>query len=473
MDLIPISLATNSYKARSGILSSERLVNMYAEPAPSNSPFQSTIYNTPGLNLWLDLEIFDPIFGIEKMGTNIFVVSGVTILKIDGSKTVTIIGNIDVTPNRVMMTNNGTQVTILTSSGKAFYCTEIAGSLTEITDPDYQLSGSVTTMDGFTIFTNLESFRYQISNLNATQTYNALDVDDVLSDSTDLVRAISNNLEVWFFKKDITLVYYNSGNGTFPFERKNGVLIQKGCAAKFSVSTLDNSFYFLGNDKVVYRTNGYQLVPLSTFPISEEIESYSRVDDAFSFTDVQAAHEFYVITFPAANKTWVYDITTNSWHERESLDNTLQPTEWTANSHVSFAEKQLVGDNMTGKIYELDLDTYTEDGMPLISKIISATQFDNYNRDSIGELALVMDTGVGINSGQGAIPEMMMRTSIDGGKTWSKELKQPLGAQGNYETEVNWNRVAYGRSLIVELKISDPVKRAIVSAFLKVKKGQS
>jgi len=472
MAFIPFPLAINSYKARSGLLSSERLVNMYVETAPAEAPFNYALYGTPGLKPWVDLGVFNPIYGAERMGDDIYVVCGVTVYKIDSSKTVTTIGTMGVAPGRVMMTNNATQVTILVESGQAFYCTSAAGSLVEIIDADYVNSGSVDTVDGFTMFTNLESRTFQISELNQTDSYLALDTADVLSNSSDLVRVASNNLEAWMFKKDITLVYYNSGSGTFPFARKNGILIQKGCAAKHSVATMDNSFFFLGNDRVIYGTGGYKLVPISTFPISEEIENYSRVDDAFAFTYIQAGHKFYSITFPTANKTWVYDLTTKSWHERESLDRNMQAKEWRANCHVFFNGLNIVGDNATGKLYELDLDTYDEDGTTLISKVVSTTQFDEYRRDTVADLTLVMDTGVGLNDGQGLEPEIMMRTSIDGAKTWSKELKQPLGDQGNYESEIVWNRVAFGRSLIMELAISDPVKRSIIGSFIEVSRGQ-
>ena len=469
--LTPINLALNSYKAQSGTLSSERLVNMYLEAAPPESPFQHMLVGSPGLKEWLDIGVFNPIYGIERMAENIYVVAGVTVYKIDASKTITTIGTMGVSPGRVMMTNNGTQITILVESGQAFYCTSSAGSLNEITSSNYEPSGSVENMDGFTIFTNLESTRYQISELNATESYLALDFDNVLANASNLVRVISNNLEVWFFKKDVTLVYYNSG-ASFPFERKNGILIQKGCAAKYSVSILDNRFYFLGDDRVIYATEGYNHIAISTPPISKEFESYARVDDAFSFTYIQAGHKFYSITFPEANKTWVYDITVGVWHERESLDKILQPKEWKANSHIFFDGKNLVGDNESGKIYELDLDTYDENGSNLISKIVSVTQFNNYERTGVTDLTLMMDTGVGINSGQGSEPEIMLRTSIDGAKTWSNEMRQPLGKQGDYEAEVTWNRLAFGRSLIMELVISDPVKRAIIGAYIDFTRGQ-
>jgi len=38
---------------------------------------------------------------------------------------------------------------------------------------------------------------------------------------------------------------------------------------------------------------------------------------------------------------------------------------------------------------------------------------------------------------------------------------------------VVWNRVASGRSLIMEFKISDPVKRAIIDAYLDTTGGQN
>ena len=470
--MIPIPLAINSYKARSGLASSERLVNMYPEPTPEQTPFSMVIYGTPGLKVWLDLGNFNPIYGIEKMGSDIFVVCGLTVYKINESKTITTIGTLTVAPERVMMTNNGTQVTILTGGGKAFYCTTSADSLLEITDSDYVNSGSVASMDGFTIFTNLESTQFQYSALKATQTYAALDFNNVLANSSDNVRVFTNNLEVWFFKKDITLVYYRSEDADFIFERKNGILIQKGCAVKYSVATLDNSFFFLGDDSIIYQTKGYQLAPISTSPISRAIENYSRIDDAYAFTYTQEAHKFYVITFPTVNKTWVYDISVGYWHERESLNSQKQPQEWRASHYVDFANKNLVGDNQSGILYELDLDTYTENGTPIISKIISATLFNNYKRGNISQLSLMMDTGVGINDGQGEEPKIMMRTSNDGSKTWSDELWQDLGKQGEFQKEVTWNRVGYGRSLIIELTISDPVKRAILGAFVTPTTGQ-
>lgn len=472
MAVVPINFAINSYKALSGLLSSERLVNLYAELVPIQDKFKVVIYGTPGFIPWLSLGIYDSVYAAQKMGDDMYVVCGLKVLKIDITKTITLIGTLGTTPGRVMLTNNGVQLTILTESGIAYYCTSAASSLTQITDPNYVLSTSITNMDGFTIATHGRQF--QISKVNETQTYAALDLATVEATGDNIVRGIANNLEVWFFKETITEVYYNSGNATFPFERKNGVFIQKGCAAKYSIAILDNSFYFLGDDKIIYRTNGYQLEQISTFPISKEIEGYTIVEDAFAFIYIQGGHKFYSITFPSANKTWVYDISTTLWHERESLNPaTLEAEEWRPNCFIFFDGVNLIGDPINGKIYQLDLDTYDEDGTPLIATMVSTTQFDDYKRDAVGELALMMDTGVGIAYGQGSDPQIMLRTSIDGAKTWSNELWQSLGKIGNYQTEVFWNKIAYGRSLIMELKISDPVKRAFIGAYLEVGRGQS
>jgi len=125
--------------------------------------------------------------------------------------------------------------------------------------------------------------------------------------------------------------------------------------------------------------------------ISKEIESYAVKDDAFGFNYTIEGHQFYALTFPSENKTWEFDTLTGLWHERESLNPmNMMPGQWLANAHANFAGKELVGDLNTGNIYELDLDAYTENSTTMICKVVSATQFDDYNRDSIGRFILWM-----------------------------------------------------------------------------------
>jgi hypothetical protein len=469
----PIHFGINSYKAKSGLASAERLVNCYAEPCPPDSEFQAMVLGTAGLTTWLNLNIGFPIYGMQVMGENLYVVAGPNVYKIDKTKTITLLGTIPTAPTRVLMTNNGTQVTILTESGTAYYCTSTIGSLTQITDGDYQLSDSIATLDGYTIATKQQGRTFQWSDLNATSSWQALNTQTVEADASNIVRVAMNNLELWFFKENIIEVYYDSARPGYIFDRKEGIFIQKGCAAKYSVASLDGSFFFLGNDRIVYTTSGYQLAPISTFPISQEIETYETVSDAYAFTYVLNGHKFYCLTFPTADVTWEYNITTNLWHERQSINAQQNQGRWRATSNAFFNGLNLFGDFETGVIYQADSNVYTENGALILRKATSGTLFANFARVTLDRFTLMMSTGVGLISGQGSDPQIMLRTSIDGGQTWGFEDWQPIGTQGDYLKEVFWPSLGYGRTAIFEITMSDPVKFAIVGAFLNASVGEA
>lgn len=463
-----IHFGVNSYKAKSGLISAERMVNCYAEITPQTSPFPNMVLGTAGLTVWKDTSVALPVYGMRVMGENLYVVIGNKVYKIDSTKTTTLLGEITTEIGQVIMTDNGDQVTIQTPNGITYYCTPTAGSLAQITDSDFNNSGSVTTLDGFTVSALLNSNEFQWSSVNTTESWSALNVATVEANSSKIVRVYQNNLELWFFKEDITQVYYNTGSGSPLFQRKEGVYIEKGCASKYSVATLDNSFFFLGNDRLVYQTIGYQLKPISTFPISQEFETYQRIDDAIGFTYIQDGHKFYCLNFPAANKTWEYDITTELWHERQSINSQGRDGRWRANCHAYFAGKNLVGDFETGVIYELDPDVYTENETVIKREIIGTTMFKNFARMSLNKFVVMMDTGVGIATGQGSDPKLVGRFSMDGGKTYTNELWQSVGAEGSFLTEVFWTKFGQGRSFIAKLNYSEPTKFHIVGAFVEV-----
>lgn len=469
----PIHFGINSYKAKSGLASAERLVNCYVEPCPPDSEFQAMVLGTAGFTTWLNLNIGFPIYGMQVMGENLYVVAGPNVYKIDKTKTITLLGTIATAPTRVLMTNNGTQVTILTESGTAYYCTSTIGSLTQITDGDYQLSDSIATLDGYTIATKQQGRTFQWSDLNSTSSWQALNIQTVEADASNIVRVAMNNLELWFFKENIIEVYYDSARPGYIFDRKEGIFIQKGCAAKYSVASLDGSFFFLGNDRIVYTTSGYQLAPISTFPISQEIETYETVSDAYAFTYVLNGHKFYCLTFPSADVTWEYNITTNLWHERQSINAQQNQGRWRATTNAFFNGLNLFGDFETGTIYQADSNVYTENGAPILRKATSGTLFANFARVTLDRFTLMMSTGVGLISGQGSDPQIMLRVSIDGGQTWGFEDWQLIGTQGNYLKEVFWTSLGYGRTAIFEITMSDPVKFAIVGAFLNASVGEA
>ena len=77
-----------------------------------------------------------------------------------------------------------------------------------------------------------------------------------------------------------------------------------------------------------------------------------------------------------------------------------------------------------------------------------------------------METGVGLQSGQGIDPQIMMQYSDDGGRTWSSELWRDIGAVGKYKTRVKWNKLGVARDRVYMVEMTDPVFIQINEAVL-------
>jgi hypothetical protein len=82
---------------------------------------------------------------------------------------------------------------------------------------------------------------------------------------------------------------------------------------------------------------------------------------------------------------------------------------------------------------------------------------------------VVLEVGVGLTSGQGSAPEIMLDISDDGGRTFMSMPNRSIGAIGKYRTRVTWHGLGstdspHGR--VFRLAISDPVEVAVMDAIL-------
>lgn len=479
-DVQPIKFAVQTYKGRSSLASSERLVNIYAEPNPEDSPFPFTLFGIPGTTQWVNTGDYNPIYGMIVFNGYLYVVAGTSIYKYDQNKNKTFIGTMGSLPGYVQMTANtgditngiNPQITILTPGGISYQIKDDV--LTQITNVNYLNSRSVTTLDNYTIFTQQESDQWFISANGDTSSYAALDREFAQANPGNLIVALNYNRNLVLMKETTTEIWYNSGNQTFPFTRMSGVLIQKGCAATLSAVVDITGYYWLGNDRIIYYTSNFTPVRISTYAIEAAIENYETISDAIAYVYVQNGHRYYVLTFPSANATWVFDISTQLWHERSSTNSlTFSENHYSPTVHVYFNGQHIVNGQKEGILYYLDNNSYSEDGVPIVSEIVSATQFVDFARYTVDKLVLLMEPGVGISQGQGFDPQIMIQISIDEGKTWSKEIQGSLGRMGDYQREIFWSNIGLCRSITFKVKISDPVKRIFNGAYMNITRGLS
>jgi len=104
----------------------------------------------------------------------------------------------------------------------------------------------------------------------------------------------------------------------------------------------------------VYRNNGYNAQRVSTHAVEWQIQQYNVLNDAIGYSYQQDGHSFYVLTFPTANATWVFDVSTGAWHERAAWDG-VEFRRHRSNCQANYAGQVLVGDWESGNVYALDM----------------------------------------------------------------------------------------------------------------------
>ena len=466
-----------AYVARSVNAADNRMINLYPEAIPNEGQTAGWLQRAPGLRLLATIGN-GPIRGLwdfQPDSTTAFVVSGNELYKIDATYTATLLGTIAGT-GPVSIADNGTQL-FIAANGPSYIYNNTTNVFAQITDPDFPGAVTVAYLDGYFVFNEPNSQKVWVTSLLDGLSVDPLDFASAEGAPDLLTSLVVNNREVWLLGTNSIEVWYDAGTPDFPLARIQGASNEIGCAAPYSVAKADNSVFWLGSDTrgrgVVYRSNGYTGVRASNHSIEWQIQSYGNISDAVAYTYQQDGHTFYVITFPSADKTWVYDITTQSWHERAGWVNGVF-TRHRSSCQMSFNNEIIVGDYENGNIYAFDLDVNSDNGA--IQKWLRSWRAlpsgtNNLKRTAQHSLQLNCETGVGLNLGQGSDPEVMMRWSDDGGHTWSNEHWTKMGRIGAFGYRAFWRRLGMTlklRDRVYEVSGTDPVKIAIVGAELIV-----
>lgn len=464
-----------SYVARSVNAADSRMVNLFPEATPQAGKTAGFLNRAPGLRLLATLGT-GPIRGLwspDPNGLYAYVISGNTFYRIDTSYNAEVYGYVSGT-GQVSMADNGTQLFIASNpDGYIFNFTTLI--FAPITDVDFPGAVTVGYLDGYFVFNEPDSQRVWTTVLLDGSSVDPLDFASAEGSPDGLVSLIIDHREAWLFGTNSVEVWYDAANAGFPLTRIQGAYNEIGCVAAYSVAKLDNGVFWLGGDArgegIVYRTNGYTGQRVSTHAIEWQIQQYGDISDAIGYTYQQDGHAFYVLIFPSAGATWVYDVATDNWHERAAWVNGAY-TRHRSNCQMAFNHQVIVGDYNDGRIYAFDLETYSDDDQPqrwLRSWRALPQDQNTLVRTAQHSLQLDAETGVGLNSGQGDAPEAMLRWSDDGGHTWSNEHWSSMGAIGAYGTRTFWRRLGMTNKLrdrVYEVSGTDPVKIAIVGANL-------
>lgn len=463
-----------AYRSQSVNADCQTLINLLLEKIESeDGKSAAALYNTPGLNLLYNLGSAG-VRGIIAAQGRTFCVAGVILWELlppNASPNKINRGPVVSDGQPVSMTSGPTQVLIATAGN--LYCFQlVAGATTNATgailaansltllppynnSTGYGLLGNVSQVgygDGFFFSLIAKSNQIQASNPLDGSSWQGVSQTQVSVFSDNISAILVDHRLLWVFGPKNTQPYFDSGNFPFPYDVIQGGFIEQGIAAPASPAKLDNSVFWLGQDErgsgIVWRANGYQPVRISTHAIEYEFSTYSTIADCVAYAYQEQGHTFYVMNFPTAQKTWVYDAAASAqfgmpiWHQRGYWNQQAGIfTQSRAGFHAFNFGIHLVGDPTTGAVYQQSTSIYSDFGNVIRRQRAAPHISKEQARIFFTELQLDLEVGVGPTF-QGAAPPTIVPMLDAAGALRNFQmgengiLQAPLNAGGDVSTAI-------------------------------------
>ena len=455
----------------------ESYSNMYAEVSDDPDKINVAFYNRHGLDLFISFGD-TPCRGALELNDFLYIVHRGTLYQINNAGVKTALGTLSTTTGRVSLATNGNTIQIVDGTG---YYTYIVSTSTYAVgaDADFVPAKTNTWIDGYFITdqaastdkTKWNRYAWSLDGIS----YNALDFASAEANPDPIVRVYNDNRELILFGQFTTEFHASNGNLDLPFSRQS--VAEWGLAARETVAKMNNSIIYLAKNRMgktqVIVLNGYTPQAVSNKSMSAIIDSYGDVSNASAFSFMQSGHPFYIISFPTVGKSWMYDATTNIWSK---VTYGLSETQYRGlfGATYSLLDKLMVFDYENGSVYSINQSSYSDNGTPYVCELTTRHVFDE-NYVTIARLIVDMETGVGLTpddngTNAGNNPQVMLKVSKNGGRTYAIERWASLGKIGQYLARVLFNRIGRGKDFVFKVRISDPVKRVVHGAYIDTSK---
>jgi len=475
-----IPLFGGGINAYSSAVSRQRRLNCFFDTRQDGDKAQVIIRGTPGSVLFVTLPTY-PIRGWRQVNGVLYVCAGQAFYSVTTAGVVTALGAMNTGTNTlVSMADNGVQILIVDGTYGWVYtlvtgtynqtALNTAGSFGRITaDANFPNGATAAAfMDGYGIVNRPNTRQAYVSGFYDFTLWTASSLPNYFTkeNSSDLLVALDVlNGAIVLWGAQTTEFWQNAGTSPNPFGRITGATQTWGLAAVYSRAFLNNSMIFLGQNPQggvqVMMLNGYTPTRVSTSDIEDLMASFSTIADATGYAYIVAGHPMYQINFPTANRSFLYDSLTNLWQEVQT--GTALLARHFGNLGIAFNSQNYIADSTTGNIYQLSTLNYTDNGQVIKRQVASRHIHADGNVLGIAQLWLDMETGIGLQAGQGSAPTITMQVSKDGGRTFPITRTASIGAVGQYlAPRVLWRRLGSARDFVFMFTMTDPVKFTII-----------
>ena len=480
----PIPLFGEGINAYSPAVSAQRRLNCFYDVRKDGDKNKAVLRGTPGSALAWTLPT-QAIRGWWVVGDLLYAVAGAKLYSVTGNGTITALGTLGTSAGRVTLSDNGVQLGMVDGTSLYVYtlvtgsyaqaALNASGSFGAVTDANFPNGAtSLAFLDGRNIANKAGTRQayvceqYDMTNWTNVSSLPTYMTKENSSDQLVAVDVLNGAIILW--GQQSIEFWQDVGSAPNPFARITGSSQTWGLAAVNSRMALNNTMIFLGQNPQgglqVMMLNGYTPERKSTSDIEDIITSFSTWQDATALTYILAGHPMYQLNFPTANRSFLFDSLTGAWQEVQT-GVALQARHF-ANMGVSFNTINYVADVSTNNIYKLDDTAYTDNGTAIKRQVVTRHVYVDGNEFGISELLLDMETGVGLQSGQGSDPQVMLQVSRDGGRTFGAERQLSLGAVGQCLTRVVTRRLGSARDFVFQFTMTDPVKFVVVHGAVTV-----
>lgn len=477
------TFVNGAYVSANPITDQEDVTNWYLEVSESQGASAPVSFlPTPGVQTFA--MAVPPgcrcLFTEDKTG-RCFAVMGARLVEILAGGTVTDRGALATDANPATISTNGDQL-LITSGGNAYSYILASDTLA------LEVSGEATqgaVLYGFGLIFDKVTGRVRLSDLfdltawDPTQFFERSINSDPwqamhVTPYGYIVLPGTRTGESWF----------NAGTSPIPFAPDPSGNFARGIAATFSIQQLADTVVWIDRgsegDYRVVRMAGFTPERISNHGVELALSNYGDVaalENAIGQVYGEAGHLFYLLAFPTAGVTWAFDQQTsgrvNPWAKRGTwIVESGAYTYWRPVFHSFAFGKHLAGDPETNAISEVSNSLYTDvDGRPIVRVRRSPAVLDEHRRLVIDRMELLMETGIGLQSGQGEDPQVMLRISRDGGRSFGSQRSCSAGKAGEYWRRVYWRMLGMSRDWVFEISVSDPVPWRLTAMYLDVRRS--
>jgi hypothetical protein len=449
-------------------VTAQRRLNVYYEVRVDGDKTNIAIFGTPGLTL-ANSALSNVNRGMYVMGAFLYVVSGNTLFQFNSQFNLTQIGTLNTSAGLVSMSDNGTQLMIVDGTNGYIYNQATTTWVGKITSAGFPNGATTVTFDnGFFIVDKPGTGQFYKSASYDGTSWNALDFATLAASPGNLIAVDDDHGYVILWGQNSVEFWQNNGASTFPYAPLRSVAQEFGLAARFSRVKINNTMIFLARNPQgqvqVMMGQGFQPVDISSPDITNIINGFLTVSDAVALAYMVDGHPMYQINFPIAGRSFLYDCTSNFWSEVQT--GTALTGIHLARQCVNFNQVDYAIDGVGGNIYKFDAAAYTDNGMTIKRLLQTRHIVEDMNVLGIDEVFFDMETGVGLQSGQGSDPQIMFEVSKDGGRTFGNQTLLSLGKVGQYKgPRVTKRRIGSARDMVLRLSMTDPVKFVITNGY--------